>query len=123
MTNEDKELLLKDLCSRLPYIPIIQIEEHDWNNLHIDAYDTPFKSYYLVPFIIGEIEFKPYLRPMLSMTDEENRDFFRNRASAPNKPFAMTAIDIDWLNARHFDYRGLIDKGLALEAPKDMYKS
>ena len=30
---------------------------------------------------------------------------------------------VDWLNAHHFDYRGLIDKGLAFEAPEEMYKT
>ena len=125
MTNEDKELLLKDLCSRLPYIPIIQIEEHDWNNLHIDAYDTPFKSYYLEPFIIGEIEIKPYLRPMSSMTEEEfiqykcmNDALDENYEVHIDKAYSA----FDWLNEHHFDYRGLIDKGLAIEAPEGMYK-
>lgn len=29
---------------------------------------------------------------------------------------------IDWLLAHHFDYRGLIPMGLALEATEGMYK-
>lgn len=143
MTQEEKDLLLKDLCARLPYIPIIQIEEHDWNNLHIDAYDTPFRSYYLEPFIIGEIEIKPYLRPMSSMTEEEFEklkeysglvydqldlasfqdgaykclDFYLNEV-----PADVVILVFDWLNAYHFDYRGLIERGLALEAPEGMYE-
>ena len=42
-----------------------------------------------------------------------------------NYPFVCpegSTLYVDWLNAHHFDYRGLIEKGLALEAPKDMYK-
>ena len=155
MTQEDKDLLLRDLCARLPYTPIIKIEEHNWNNMHIDAYDTPFKSYYLEPFIIGEIEIIPYLRPMSSMTEEEEKEFlskigadeidkmeylkalsdykffylkYFHRGEIDNKNNKCVYLSprqlfesIDWLNAHHFDYRGLIEKGLALEAPEGMY--
>lgn len=134
MKEEEKELLLKDLCARLPYIPIIKIEEHDWNTLHIDAYDTPFKSYYLEPFIIGEIEIKPYLRPMSSMTDEEKEEL-RQEQIKDERLFIDVVINhpemrgkviphfaADWCNKNHFDYRNLIPKGLALEAPEGMYK-
>ena len=124
MKPEEKDLLLKDLCARLPYIPIIQIEEHDWNNLHIDAYDSPFKSYYLEPFIIGEIEIKPYLRPMSSMNEDELAEFtqFPQHLREPNcKMHVFNYNELDWLNAHHFDYRGLIEKSLALEAPEGMY--
>lgn len=142
MTQEEKQLLLKDICARLPYIPIIQIEEHDWNNLHIDAYDTPFKSYYLEPFIIGEIEIKPYLRPMSNMTEEEKRELQSFYPGCFGEQWLDTekgTIDIfecsstitlylddserivDYLNKKMLDYRGLIPKGLALEAPEGMY--
>ena len=61
---------------------------------------------------------KPYLRPMSSMTKEELKEFQKLRDIIPLDwlPFAH-----DWLLAHHFDYRGLIEKGLALEAPKGMY--
>lgn len=127
MTEEEKDLLLKDLCARLPYIPIIQIEEHDWNNLHIDVYDTPFKSYYLEPFIIGEIEIKPYLRPMLSMTDEEIKevteiDKRRIIFSSRHLTWHLDGQVIDFFNRKMLDWRGLIPAGLALEATEGMYK-
>lgn len=58
---------------------------------------------------------KPYLRPMSSMTKEEKKEYNKLLCwRSPKKVF-------DWLNAHHFDYRGLIKKGLALEAPKEMY--
>jgi len=78
---------------------------------------------------------KPYLRPMSSMTEEEKAElntitdeFGDNwlEAATPEEKWKCTFLnssnEIDWLNAHHFDYRGLIDKGLALEAPEDMYK-
>ena len=48
------------------------------------------------------------------MTEEELAEY--------NKVELSDFRRIDWLNAHHFDYRGLIEKGLALEMPKDMYK-
>ena len=80
---------------------------------------------------------KPYLRPMSNMTDKELVTFLEikgmNLKSGDLQSFreGQTAIvstlpsysrHIDWLNAHHFDYRGLIEKGLALEAPEGMYE-
>ena len=57
-----------------------------------------------------------YLRPMSSMTEEE--EIYYNTVYTTLKFYKKE----DWLNAHHFDYRGLIEKGLALEAPEGMYK-
>ena len=73
------------------------------------------------------IEFiKPYLRPMSSMTEEEYENFrktFKWSERFDNPIFEWTYESYDWLNAHHFDHRGLIEKGLALEAPEGMYKN
>jgi len=109
MTQKEKQLLLKDLCARLPYgvkVDVSSVEE--WKELTL----TPFilSNYY------DDIEkIKPYLRPMSSMTEEEYTEFGYDT-------LRYTMQDIDWLNAHHFDYRDLIEKELALEAPTDMYK-
>jgi hypothetical protein len=73
-------------------------------------------------------QIKPYLRPMSSMTDEERGEFRKVGGVMSHSPqhdtWAISAFApeaYDWLNAHHFDYRGLIEKGLALEAPKGMY--
>lgn len=81
-------------------------------------------------------DIKPYLRPMSSMTEEEfaeyekanDLDTIDSSETLKENMKAKSRIRIskwyhgtDWLNAHHFDYRGLIEKGLALEAPKDMY--
>lgn len=63
---------------------------------------------------------RPYLRPMSSMTEEEKDEYF-GRTMAIDIVETSQQI-IDWLNAHHFDYRNLIEKGLALEAPEGMYK-
>ena len=107
MTKEDKQLLIKDLCGRLPYGVIVSIgngkyreDKKLWTGLFDD--DELWGA-------------KPYLRPMDSMTEEEYAEFGYDT-------LRYTIQDIDWLNAHHFDYRGLIEKGLALEAHEGMYK-
>ena len=113
MTQEDKDLkqlLLKDLCARLPYGVIIKT--HDGNG-HLNSIDQTIfgvelgvnvspvnrKNYSLE-------EVKPYLFPISSITDRQY-----------DIMYGITENDRhDWLNANHFDYRGLIEKGLAIDA-------
>ena len=105
MTQNDKELLLKDLCARLPY-GIFVYDEIDNKSIYTISYHPHIDNC------------KPYLRPMSSMTDEERNDFAYYVAHGNNS----VALDyVDWCNAHHFDYRGLIPMGLALEAPEGMY--
>ena len=128
MTQKEKQLILKDICARLPYG--IKIKR---SNCPINLSVTGILGEYVhhIPYYVGgniEInttkidEVKPYLRPMSSMTEEEQKEYDVFCC----KPYLgideTTASNfIDWLNAHHFDYRGLIDKGLALEAPEGMY--
>ena len=65
---------------------------------------------------------KPYLRPMSSMTEVETLEFVNTTIKSLEYPM-WTTYSYDWLDAYHFDYRGLIPMGLALEAPEDMYKN
>ena len=115
MTQEDKELLLKDLCARLPYRVIVQVK--DWTTL-----DTELKTGHIRIFQDNCLEIKPYLRPMSSMTEEEKEEFENLLEGIVDGVERWDKPDLceeyDWLNARYFDYRGLIEKGLALEAPE-----
>ena len=105
MKEEEKELLLKDLCARLPYGVMVKTS---YNDAITD------KQTYPIRYI------KPYLRSMSSMTKEERNHWKRISIGCPDWDF--TARALDWLNSRHFDYRGLIEKGLAIEATNDIYK-
>lgn len=109
MTQEEKQLLLKDLCGRLPYQPICEFTDTE------DDFCTTTATlgYSLRDFIAGKVLIKPYLRPMSSMTEEEKAYYF----AIDEEPVKC----IDWLNAHYFDYRGLIPIGLALPASEDMY--
>lgn len=125
MTQEEIKLLLTDLCARFPYG--VKIAIHGSGKLilrnvinssigwYVDAEGAP------TDFSIDEV--KPYLRPMSSMTEEEYKTYKNvSHHSHYGSPSEQYYSSIDWLNEHHFDYRGLIEKGLALEAPEDMYK-
>lgn len=122
MAKEDKELLLRDLCARLPYGVMIDYESHIYI---LNEIDPACKDMDYITCRIQDVErlmcaksvmienIKPYLRPMSSMTEDE-------RKYLQKLPFPYDFVD--WLNAHHFDYRNLIEKGLALEATTEMYK-
>lgn len=129
METKDKELLLTDLSARLKYGVILHWEGEQYlvKLYGIKTYGKTIDEYtfiglgqpepgYEYSMRIGDI--KPYLRRMSDMTEEEMKEyhafFFYDGVEYPEEY-------IDWLNAHHFDYRRLIDKGLALVAPKGMY--
>ena len=137
MAQEDKNLLLKDLCARLPYgvkFAITNKKTDTLKSIGITKFDLiPINLFYKKPsfYLInefGNIEYKPYLRPMSGMTEGERREYnsiVKNTIDFYDCPksekICFFIMPIDWLNAHHFDYRGLIEKGLALPAPPDIY--
>ena len=113
MTQEEKKLLLIDLCGRLPY----GVKCACSNNFNGEFNIISPLSTSHIDMIIGETHpVKPYLRPMASMTEEE--EIYYNTVYYTLNFYKKE----DWLNEHHFDYRGLIPMGLALEAPENMYK-
>jgi hypothetical protein len=106
MTQEEKQLLLKDLAARLPYGVVIQV--NDWTLL-----DIILKTGHIEQLLNDNIELKPYLRPLSSMTEEE--EIFYNI----KYPYIKNYEQVDWLNAHHFDYRNLIEKGLAIAVTEE----
>ena len=136
MMQQDKELLIRDLCGRLPYGVKAYIK--NWSNLSRKYYEGIYTVESIDPSlntIIGysersfvevivdndDYEIKPYLFPLSSMTDEEWEDYQKIRMidwvhGDINGTFINASLIVDWLNAHHFDYRGLIDKSLALDA-------
>ena len=138
MKQEDKDLLLKDICGRLPYGVKSKIKYYDdaWELLAIYTNGTTYASRDIgYPIETYFEDCKPYLFPMSSMTDEQKKElrkvggyeareedcgyhsetFYYNMVGRENV-FYPDADDIDWLNKNHFDYRGLIEKDLALDA-------
>lgn len=120
MTQKDKELLFKDLCARLPYGVKVQHQHHDYLD-EIQTIEHITRKYAQIETesVLGFVDdFKPYLRPMSSMTEEEKEEY-QSIQSDIWKPCGTQYYDnwrsIDWLNEHHFDYRNLIGKNLALD--------
>lgn len=132
MTQEDKNLLLKDLCARLPYgVKMLYSEEcPEWFS-KIYGKETSRVIFTLSPdilvYIITELDrVKPYLRLITSMTEDEAKEFalLQTNFYIDGFLYPTAAINMmNWLNAHHFDCYGLIEKGLALEAPEGTYKT
>ena len=163
MTQEEKNLLLKDLCARLPYGVIVKFEVDT-------SYDTAFESVYQTSYFDGELlslnvgteevelsiisndrntidyidelliaqpvtftERIPYLFPLSSMTEGKKKEYYNLCIEEEREEMEFgewitrvyyhnTTEAIDWLNKNHFDYRGLIKKGLAIDCTNlDIY--
>ena len=123
MTQEDKELLLKDLCTRLNTNLVCSIYRTDdqgigyrneilYGYCNIDGWNEFYFGEDCGISINDISKIKPYLLPMSSMTEEQQMDltkFVANGILGEN-------ILYDWYNKNHFDYRGLIPMGLAIDA-------
>lgn len=119
MTQEDKELLFTDLCGRLPYGVImtnIELPQTHYPLTCGDLHDAMFDD---------DWDDVPYLRPLSSMTEEEYKELKSISSYYGFAPYEFiydwspNYYVIDWLNAHHFDYRGLIEKGLAIEVTEE----
>ena len=143
MKQEDKDLLLKDLCARLPYYLKVNINEKI-ETLNVIGDDCGYYFNFLNDNEEGvTIEnIKPYLFPISSMTEEQKKEYYSLADDVTIKPGQGCYLGIkihciklgisdnpheevwdyinldalDWLNKNHFDYRGLIEKGLAIDA-------
>jgi hypothetical protein len=121
MIQEQKELLLKDLCGRLPFGVICKFT---------DIFDGCEVNNILHPDDIGELfrnklDCKPYLFPLSSMTERQCyklasiRSGFQDCWKYIKTPIPLSICNfeqIDWFHKNHLDYRGLIEKGLAIDA-------
>ena len=132
MTQEDKELVIKDLCARLPYGVIVQVNDrlkgiYDRRLVQVfcDRLSCSVNVYNTLSECICIDSVKPYLRPMSSMTEEERREYNNLCDAVPTFHYEFGDIvedielydnfaSIDWLNKNMFDYRGLIPEGLAI---------
>ena len=133
MTQEDKELLVKDLCARLPYgvkakvldESVLQYDYTAEEGGFINGIENLNDGLFVIKcredgYVLTYDEFKPYLRPMSSMTEEEQRTLgsMCNDVEMVSRLSGLKMFDkaFNWLDENHFDYRGLIEKGLAIDA-------
>ena len=121
---QDKELLLKDLCARLPYeVKVESMFINPDTKAHKSCGIEVFDATSILMIRDGLGEFKPYLFPFSSMTKEQRcelHDLIHNlnvlAINGEIGDWIVSSSEIDWYNKNHFDYRGLIEKGLALDA-------
>ena len=113
MTQEEKELLIKDLCARLPYGVKMSVNDRVEVLQGINMVDNIVEY---SSFLASEIEYcKPYLFPLSSMTDEQEKEY-NNLNCYELGCFPHSEEALDYLTKNHFDYRYLIEKGLAIDA-------
>ena len=117
MTQEDKELLLKDLCARLPYgvkveSVFINTDSKKRKSCGIEVFDATC----ILMIRDGFGEFKPYLFPLSSMTKGQKYEYQYITERWMYDPAYSISDSTAWLHKNHFDYRGLIDTGLAIDA-------
>ena len=130
MTQEDKMLLIKDLSSRLPYAVHVQHTSGFSGTLHDISmhhkYDKNDNIYDIICYIdlfrdggsIAIEQFKPYLFPFSSMTEKQKKEYQYITERWMYDSSYSISDSIDWLNKNHFDYRGLIEKELAIDATR-----
>ena len=142
MKNEEKELLVKDLCGRLQHSVMLDVTFHNDTDEYANAFTMVgiMESEVLIepeydeesmgmmdtrPIRIPIEDVRPYLRPMDSMTEDERDEYNKQHHLAGSGKWLVWEDEVntrtDFLNAHLLDHRGLIEKGLALEAPKGMY--
>lgn len=124
MAPEQKDILLKDLCGRLPYFVKVQIKNEivvlnsicDDDGYHFNFIGDDREG-------VNIEEIKPYLLPLSSMTEEQGKEleeidpeFYSLICGNGDIYVSMDVCGYDWLNKNHFDYRGLIEQGLAIDA-------
>ena len=116
MTREEKQLVFRDLCSRVPYNTIIDGGVQGYVILN-----ATWLGLIACNIASGLEPYLPYLRPMSSMTEKEKAEYDSFNAPTANRKVWLNRID--WLLSKHFDLRGLIPLGLALEAHEGMYNN
>lgn len=126
MDLDERRILINDLCSRLPYGIIVHIIRKNITE-QLSCIDARSQEVWLndAASYVDIDEIKPYLRPLSSMTEEEKEEYcdLQDRFLCSSQYPVTDAYELfDWLNEHHFDYCGLIEKRLALEAPEGMYK-
>lgn len=132
MTQIEKDLLLVDLCARLPYDVKVLYDNKVFNIDYVSSIYKEIKLDTCDKYTLDILDVKPYLFPLSSMTKEqlfevqeilgkneiEIKDGFLSIIDSNRNTISYLEIlaVLEWFNKNHFDYRGLIEKGLAIDA-------
>lgn len=134
LRTSDKELLLKDLCARLPYKLVCEVKfkeygEYKTSNMFLDGvFNDDAYFFTKKEGSVYSNDYKPYLFPLSSMTEEQKKEYEDaltyhdyveggwTIAKSFDNEYIIPYWFVDFCNKNHFDYRGLIPKGLAIDA-------
>ena len=141
MTQEDKALLLKDLCAKLPYDTVCQVEfksdgRYESKNMILSGIFKDEAYFTIENGSVYSNDYKPYLFPLSSMTEEQKKEISKRYKLHTYYGLCIEITNhsegywdddnscnlqdylwlVDWFNKNHFDYSGLIEKGLAIDA-------
>ena len=120
MNEQDRELLFIDLCGRVPYEVIVCIDGTTNVKLASVSYWEEVEVQDGSRYLYDISDIKPYLFPMYTMTEEQYKTYCELEHSGNMEHLSLQLLE--WLNKNHFDYRGLIEKGLAIDATnKNIY--
>lgn len=131
MEQKEKDLLIRALACMVPYGLKFKAEDGVRELHYVRDEEVYSREFPHLPYHVSQV--RPYLRSMSSMSEDEQKEFDNfcvideeawkgsGIVGYINQSIIMTD-GIDWLNSHHFDYRGLIKKGLALEVSEGMYK-
>ena len=120
-----KELLIKDLSSRLPYDVKVLYDNKVFSIDYVSSIYEEIKLDTCDNYTLDVSDVKPYLFPLSSMTEEQKKEYRKvceldteilSKHPMDGTPFPALYNSQDWLNKNYFDYRGLIPMELAIDA-------
>ena len=121
----NKEKLIRDLCARLPYGVKVLYDNKVFSIDYVSSIHEEIKLDTRDNYTINVSDVKPYLFPLSSMTEEQKKEYRKvceldteilSKHPMDGTPFPALYNSQDWLNKNHFDFRGLIEESLALDA-------
>ena len=121
----NKEKLIRDLCARLPYGVKVLYDNKVFSIDYVSSIHEEIKLDTRDNYTINVSDVKPYLFPFSSMNEEQKKEYRKmceldteilSKHPMDGTPFPALYNSQDWLNKNHFDYRGLIPMGLAIDA-------
>ena len=125
MVQEDKELLLKDLCARLPYDTVCQVEfksdgKYESKNMILSGIFKDEAYFTIENGSVYSNDYKPYLFPLSSMTEEQKEEYVSLQQKVIYNSQGLVNLDVmeyvDWCYKHHIDINELIPMSLAIDA-------
>lgn len=127
LTEQEETLLFNDICMRLTYgVKVAEMEDDALNGAYevlsanketmTIGFNTPsclIRCYRNMEMV------RPYLRPLSSMTKDEEKEYNKTLCIIKGHGSFSTIESFEYLLSHGFDVHDLIPKGLAIAVTKD----